>query len=332
MLLALRAIVDADLPIPIRIGVHRGAVFAGDIGPVLPAHVHGDGRRREPRRAPDGEGGAGTHLCDGRRARPLEHAVRDHRARAVHGQGQGAAGRGMGRAGHRVAHAAVALQPLPLTGRDAELATSARGARRPRGRARAAVRDRRRSRHRQDAAARGAARRRDGLPQAARGLRGLYRVDAVCRVAGAPAGALASAATNPTTRWRRASAKSSPALAPDSCRGCRCSPSPSTSKSRRRRKSRCSPRRTGARSCTRAVVEFLEADAARHGADRDRERAPHGRRVGRAPRLPRASRRRAAVAHRVGATAGGAADPRSPPPRSRGSSSRRLPRPMRCAA
>jgi class 3 adenylate cyclase len=33
MLLALRRIVAADLPIPIRIGVHRGAVFAGDIGP-----------------------------------------------------------------------------------------------------------------------------------------------------------------------------------------------------------------------------------------------------------------------------------------------------------
>jgi class 3 adenylate cyclase len=33
MLLALRGIVDADLSIPIRIGVHRGSVFAGDIGP-----------------------------------------------------------------------------------------------------------------------------------------------------------------------------------------------------------------------------------------------------------------------------------------------------------
>ncbi|MEO8675279.1 MAG: adenylate/guanylate cyclase domain-containing protein [Casimicrobiaceae bacterium] len=33
MLLALRKIVESDLPMPIRIGVHRGAVFAGDIGP-----------------------------------------------------------------------------------------------------------------------------------------------------------------------------------------------------------------------------------------------------------------------------------------------------------
>ncbi|HKE40211.1 MAG TPA: adenylate/guanylate cyclase domain-containing protein [Casimicrobiaceae bacterium] len=33
MLLALRKIVDTDLPLPISVGVHRGAVFAGDIGP-----------------------------------------------------------------------------------------------------------------------------------------------------------------------------------------------------------------------------------------------------------------------------------------------------------
>jgi len=33
LLLALRRIVEADLPLPVRIGVHRGAVFAGDVGP-----------------------------------------------------------------------------------------------------------------------------------------------------------------------------------------------------------------------------------------------------------------------------------------------------------
>lgn len=33
MLLALRKIVSTELPLPIRIGAHRGAVFAGDIGP-----------------------------------------------------------------------------------------------------------------------------------------------------------------------------------------------------------------------------------------------------------------------------------------------------------
>ena len=33
MLLALRRIVDAGVPVPLRIGVNRGAIFAGDIGP-----------------------------------------------------------------------------------------------------------------------------------------------------------------------------------------------------------------------------------------------------------------------------------------------------------
>jgi class 3 adenylate cyclase/tetratricopeptide (TPR) repeat protein len=34
VLLALRKVVDGDLPLPVRIGVHRGTVFAGDIGPL----------------------------------------------------------------------------------------------------------------------------------------------------------------------------------------------------------------------------------------------------------------------------------------------------------
>ena len=33
MLLVLRRIIDHGLPLPVQIGVHRGALFAGDIGP-----------------------------------------------------------------------------------------------------------------------------------------------------------------------------------------------------------------------------------------------------------------------------------------------------------
>ena len=39
------------LPLPVRIGVNRGYVFAGDIGPPYPPHLHGDGRRGQPGRA-----------------------------------------------------------------------------------------------------------------------------------------------------------------------------------------------------------------------------------------------------------------------------------------
>ena len=33
MLLAVRDVMDAGVPLPIRIGVNRGSVFAGEVGP-----------------------------------------------------------------------------------------------------------------------------------------------------------------------------------------------------------------------------------------------------------------------------------------------------------
>ena len=68
MLLALRRVMDASLSIPIRIGVNSGPVFAGDIGPRLPAHLHGDGRRGEPRGPGHGEGRARSAPGDGDRS------------------------------------------------------------------------------------------------------------------------------------------------------------------------------------------------------------------------------------------------------------------------
>ena len=62
MLLALRQIVEADPPLPVRVGVNRGPVFTGDGRARLPAVVRGHGRHREPRRASDGQGAGRSHL------------------------------------------------------------------------------------------------------------------------------------------------------------------------------------------------------------------------------------------------------------------------------
>ena len=58
MLLAVRRILDADLPLPVKIGINRGAGVRRRHRPRLPPHVHGDGRRGESRRARDGQGRA----------------------------------------------------------------------------------------------------------------------------------------------------------------------------------------------------------------------------------------------------------------------------------
>ncbi len=228
MLLALRAIVDDKLPAPHphrcepRRGVRRRRRSR------VSAYVHGDGRRSEPRRTADGAvrtGGAGRNLCDGRRTRPLQHAVRYHPARAVCGEGQGGAGAGVvGRPRRRLAHAAgdaaaaAADRPQRRAGGHPQgVRERALGSRPP-------DRGRRRRRDRQDASARGAARRRSRVQQAARRLRGLHVVDPVCRLARAAArdarvrpgfARCRHRGANPRARWR--------SRRPISSRGCRCS-------------------------------------------------------------------------------------------------------------
>ena len=90
MLLALRKIVDAELPIPIRIGVHRGSVFAGDIGPFYRRTytVMGDAVNLAARlmaKAEPGQIYATADVLD--RSNTLFETTE---LRAVHGQGQGA--------------------------------------------------------------------------------------------------------------------------------------------------------------------------------------------------------------------------------------------------
>ena len=123
MLLALRKIVESDLPDSVA---HRRSprrrIRRRHRTRVSP-HVHRDGRRGEPDRATDGQGGAGPDLRDRRRARSLQHAVRDEQARAVHGERERpepVQAWSVGRAeGSRTRQ--VTLQRLPLTGRNAEL-------------------------------------------------------------------------------------------------------------------------------------------------------------------------------------------------------------------
>ena len=126
MLLALRAIVDSKLPLPIHIGVNRGAVLRRRHRACLPPHVHGHGRRREPRGAPDGAGGArgaGTIYATGEvldrskttfETTELEPFTVKGKAEPIQ--------RLVGRARPGLADARMREeQRLPLTGRNAEL-------------------------------------------------------------------------------------------------------------------------------------------------------------------------------------------------------------------
>ena len=62
MLLALRHIVEADPPLPVRVGVHRGPGVHRSGRTGIPAVVRGNGRHREPRGAAGGKGAGGSDL------------------------------------------------------------------------------------------------------------------------------------------------------------------------------------------------------------------------------------------------------------------------------
>ena len=123
MLLALRHIVEAGPPLPVRVGVHRGPVFTAQVGPGLPALVRGDGRHREPRGPAGGQGAGGTRVRHARRLARREDELRADQPEAVRGQGQVAVRSRPGTWARRCAappKAAIRLE-LPLVGRLREL-------------------------------------------------------------------------------------------------------------------------------------------------------------------------------------------------------------------
>ena len=128
MLLVLRRIIDDGLPLPVRIGVHRGALFAGDIGPHYRRTytVMGDVVNLAARlmaKAPPGEIYATAAVVDRSpsrfRSAPLEPFMVKGKVRPVHALSIGPvrARRGKGDS--------VPIR-FPLIGRDHELALLAR--------------------------------------------------------------------------------------------------------------------------------------------------------------------------------------------------------------
>ena len=123
MLLVLRAIADAKLPLPLRIGVHRGAVFAGDIGPFYRRTytVMGDAVNLAARLMAKAEPGHIYATADVLDRSNTLFALTELPPFEVKGKAQPVRAWSVGRAvGSRTRQ--VTLQRWPLTGRDAELA------------------------------------------------------------------------------------------------------------------------------------------------------------------------------------------------------------------
>ncbi|MEO6064952.1 MAG: adenylate/guanylate cyclase domain-containing protein, partial [Lysobacterales bacterium] len=124
MLLALRRIVDSKPPIPIRIGVHRGAVFAGDIGPFYRRTytVMGDAVNLSARLMAKAEPGAIYATAEILERSNTLFETTELAPFVVKGKAQPVRAWSVGRAvGSRTRQ--VSVQQLALIGRDRELET-----------------------------------------------------------------------------------------------------------------------------------------------------------------------------------------------------------------
>ena len=289
MLLALRRIVDADLPIPIRIGVNRGAIFAGDIGPFYRRTytVMGDAVNLAARLMAKAEPGHIYATADVLDRSNTLFATDGAPPFVVKGKAKPVEAWEVGRAeGSRPRQAS--LQELAAHRPRSELAVVAGRPRRCARGQRAAVRRRGRGGHRQVAARRRAARGSHGLPHPARRVRGVHGIDAVCGVAGTLARAAGlrprrsrrgvAARCASRRRRRRISMPWLPLIA--IAFGVDVPPTPEVDMLAEKNR-RPKLHETVASSCSAA---------ARPDAGRDRKRAPHGRRLRRAARAPRAHR------------------------------------------
>ena len=122
MLLALSQILMSDLPIPIRVGVHRGAVFAGDIGPKYRRTytVMGDAVNMAARLMAKAEVGRIYATADVLDRSTAHFDTTKLEPFAVKGKAEPVQAWSVGRAQSSKARQ-VSTQRLPLTGRNAEL-------------------------------------------------------------------------------------------------------------------------------------------------------------------------------------------------------------------
>ena len=122
MLLALSRIVSADLPLRIRVGVHRGAVFAGDIGPPYRRTytVMGDAVNLTARLMANAEPGLIYATADVLDRSGTQFETKELEPFLVKGKAEPVKAWSVGRARSSKARQ-VSTQRLPLTGRNVEL-------------------------------------------------------------------------------------------------------------------------------------------------------------------------------------------------------------------